>query len=118
MGEEQGAVSASVGADQPESPEELRDNIEQTRRDLGDTVAALADKTDVKARAKDRVAEVKQNVNDKREQVMGKARESTPEGAGSAATQIKGKAQENPLPVATAAAFVGGFLIGRITSRR
>jgi len=101
----------------PETPEELRDDIERTRRDLGDTVAALADKTDVKSRAKERVAEVKQNVTGKRDEVMGRARESTPDSAGTAATQIKGKAQENPIPVAAIAAFVGGFLAGRISRR-
>ena len=118
MGEEQGAVRSSVGAEGAESPEQLRDEIERTRQDLGDTVAALADKTDVKARAKERVAEVKQNVAGKRDDVMSRARESTPDGAGSAAAQIKGKAQENPIPVAAAAAFVGGFIAGRISSRR
>ncbi|MFD6826928.1 DUF3618 domain-containing protein [Streptomyces sp. NPDC060085] len=33
------------------TPAELRERIEHTRRELGDTVQALADKTDVKARA-------------------------------------------------------------------
>lgn len=106
-----------MSAQGAESPEQLRDDIERTRRDLGDTVAALADKTDVKTRAKERVAEVKQNVSGKREQVMGRARESTPEGAGAAATQLKGKAQENPIPAAAVAAFVGGFIAGRISRR-
>ncbi len=114
MGQEQGAGGPQVSA---ETPEELRDDIERTRRELGDTVGALADKTDVKTRAKERVAEVKQNVTGKREQVMGRARESTPDSAGSAATQITGKARENPIPVAAVAAFVGGFLAGRISRR-
>jgi hypothetical protein len=124
MGEEQGAVSTSVGAqrgaggaDGPDSPEQLRDEIEQTRQELGDTVAALAEKTDVKARAKERVAEVKHTVAERREHVMNRARESSPEGASSAAVQIRDKAQQNPLPVAALAAFVGGFLAGRITGR-
>lgn len=37
--------------DVPGQPEHLRDEIEQTRAELGDTVEALAAKTDVKARA-------------------------------------------------------------------
>ena len=110
----QGAETSAQGA---ETPEQLRDDIERTRRDLGDTVAALADKTDVKTRAKERVAEVKQTVTDKREHVMGRARESTPEGAGAAATQLKGKALENPIPTAAVVAFVGGFIAGRISRR-
>ena len=34
------------------SPEQIRADIEQTREQLGDTVEALAEKTDVKAQAK------------------------------------------------------------------
>lgn len=34
------------------APEELRREIEQTREELGDTVQALAEKTDVKAQAR------------------------------------------------------------------
>ena len=40
----------------------LRAEIERTRTDLGNTVAALAAKTDVKARAKDAVADAADNV--------------------------------------------------------
>ena len=122
MGEDQGAVSASVtdqpGAGQmPDDPQQLRADIERTREDLGDTVAALAEKTDVKARARDKVAEVRQNVNQRRTELVGRARESSPDGASSAATQVRAKAQENPIPTAAIAAFVCGFLLGRITAR-
>jgi ElaB/YqjD/DUF883 family membrane-anchored ribosome-binding protein len=111
------APAATSANATPETPEELRAEIERTREDLGDTVAALAEKTDVKARAKDKVAEVKSNVNDKKTELMGRARETSPEGATSAATQVKTKAQDNPVPTAALAAFVGGFLFGRITKR-
>ncbi len=40
----------------------LRAEIERTRADLGNTVAALAAKTDVKARAKDAVADAAEDV--------------------------------------------------------
>ncbi|MFD8572620.1 DUF3618 domain-containing protein [Streptomyces sp. NPDC059639] len=39
--------------------EELRERVERTRAELGDTVEALAAKADVKGRAKDRAAQVK-----------------------------------------------------------
>lgn len=39
------------------TPEEIRRDIEETREDLGDTVDALSAKTDVKARAKEKVGE-------------------------------------------------------------
>jgi len=99
----------------------MRVEIERTREELGDTVAALAEKTDVKARARDKVAEVKSNVTEKKTELMGRARESSPDGASSAATQVttqvKTKAQQNPVPTAALAAFVGGYLFGRITKR-
>jgi ElaB/YqjD/DUF883 family membrane-anchored ribosome-binding protein len=126
MGEDPGAVSARAldeengapDAQQPESPAQLREDIERTRQDLGDTVAALAEKTDVKTRAKEKVSEVKQNVTDKRTELMGKARDSSPDGANSAAVQVRSTAQDNPVPTAALAAFVGGFLFGRITKKR
>jgi ElaB/YqjD/DUF883 family membrane-anchored ribosome-binding protein len=122
MGEDQGAVSASVtgqtgAGETPDDPQQLRADIERTREDLGDTVAALAEKTDVKARARDKVAEVRQNVSQRRTELVDRARESSPDGASSAATQVRAKAQENPIPTAAIAAFVGGFLLGRITAR-
>jgi len=124
MGEDQGAVSAQV-TDQttapaqqtPDDPEQLREEIERTRQDLGDTVAALAEKTDVKTRAKDKVAEVKQTVNERRTELVSRARENSPDGANSAAAQVRAKAEEKPIHTAAIAAFVGGFLLGRITGR-
>jgi ElaB/YqjD/DUF883 family membrane-anchored ribosome-binding protein len=124
MGEDPGAVSAralddsTTAAQPPEDPQQLRAEIERTRRELGDTVAALAEKTDVKARAKEKVSEVRHNVTEKKTELMGKARESSPDGASSTAVQVRAKAQENPVPTAALAAFVGGFLFGRITKRR
>jgi ElaB/YqjD/DUF883 family membrane-anchored ribosome-binding protein len=116
MGEDQGAVSATVNSG-AESPQELRAEIERTRRDLGDTVAALAEKADVKARAREKATEVRETAMQKRDELMGRAREASPDGANSAAVQIRGKAQENPVPTAAIAAFVGGFILGRITGR-
>lgn len=43
-----------------DDPEELRHEIERTREELGDTVEALAQKIDVKARVQDRVADIRQ----------------------------------------------------------
>jgi Protein of unknown function (DUF3618) len=112
-----GDAPAAAAGPTPESPAELRADIERTRQELGDTVAALAEKTDVKARARDKVAEVKSNVTEKKSELMGRARESSPDGANSAAVQVRTKAQQNPVPTAALAAFVGGFLFGRITKR-
>ena len=45
-----------------QTPEELRSEIEQTRRELGDTVEALSHKADVKAQARRKKDEVQQRV--------------------------------------------------------
>lgn len=54
---------------------------------------------------------------EKKEQLLGKARESSPDGAVSAASQASQKARENPVPLAVAGAFVAGFLVGRAFRR-
>ncbi len=41
------------------SPAELRARIERTRQELGDTVAELAEKADVKSRAQEKAARIK-----------------------------------------------------------
>ncbi|WP_055493434.1 DUF3618 domain-containing protein [Streptomyces sp. TP-A0356] len=42
------------------SPAELREQVQQTRHELGQTVEALAARTDVKARVQEKTAEVRQ----------------------------------------------------------
>jgi len=44
---------------------DIEADVEQTRNELGQTVEALADKLDVKARAQEKVAETKERVVDK-----------------------------------------------------
>ncbi|OBJ95366.1 hypothetical protein A5638_19835 [Mycolicibacterium fortuitum] len=45
--------------------EELQTDIDKTRDELGQTVAALSDKLDVKGRAQDKAAETKEAVVDR-----------------------------------------------------
>lgn len=106
------------------TPDEIRAEIEDVREDLGDTAAALAAKTDVKARAKEKVDDVKQKVAEKKEAIgggsgtgFGPGSGSSDPGAPSPVDQLRAKAQANPIPTAAIAAFVGGFLLGRISSR-
>lgn len=54
------------GQQEQRSPDEIRADIEETRAELGDTVEALAAKTDVKAHAKAKVEEVKGTAEEKR----------------------------------------------------
>jgi Protein of unknown function (DUF3618) len=113
------ATSPEVeGAQESRSPEEIRAEIEDTQAELGDTVEALAAKTDVKAQARQRVDEVKGNVQAKREEFAGKAREATPDSARQGGQQVLAKVRENPAPVAMAAAIALGITIGRLTSNR
>jgi len=49
-------AQAGAGSTVPENEQELRQEIEQTRERLGDTVELLLAKTDIKGRAQARVA--------------------------------------------------------------
>lgn len=115
MGQEPSTGSSTVTSSA--SPEELREEIESTRQELGDTVAALSAKTDVKAQAKHKVENAKATVSEKKYELLGKAREVSP---GSAATAFSGasqKARQNPVALAAAGAFAFGFLAGRASGR-
>ena len=120
---------AAAPESEPKSPEEIRAEIEQTREELGDTVEALAGKTDVKAQAQarfgtakqtvaDNVAQAKQTLTGKKDELTAKAKEATPESASTGAQQLGTTVQENPLPFAAAGAFLGGMMIGWLIGRR
>jgi transcriptional regulator with XRE-family HTH domain len=98
-----------------QDPEQIKEQIEATREELGDTVEALAAKTDVKAQAKRKVEQTKASVAAKKDELLGKARETSPDAAVSTLSGASSKARENPLPVAVAGAFVLGFVAGRLT---
>ena len=102
---------------EPDSPEALRAEIDETREQLGDTVEALAAKTDVKARAEDRVEGIKQDARAKADQVKEKVTSVTPESARQSGGELVAKAKANPLPIAGAAALVLAFAIGRRSAR-
>jgi ElaB/YqjD/DUF883 family membrane-anchored ribosome-binding protein len=115
-------------AEESRSPEEIRREIDATREELGDTVEALAAKTDVKAQAKqsaaeakeqarEKIAEAKTKVTETKDDLLGKARDASPETATTAASQATDKVRENPLPVAVAAGVAVGFMLGRLTKR-
>jgi F0F1-type ATP synthase assembly protein I len=76
-------------------------------------VEALAEKADVKAQARQRADELKQTALQKKDALIGKAKQASPESASAGAQQVKAKAQENPLPLAVAGALLVGFLLGR-----
>jgi ElaB/YqjD/DUF883 family membrane-anchored ribosome-binding protein len=108
-----------AGADQQESrsPEQIRADIEETRSEVGDTVEALAAKTDVKTQAKERIEELKGNVRQRGEQLKTRAQSTTPESAQQGAGQAVARVRENPAPFAIGGAVLLGFLLGRLTGR-
>jgi ElaB/YqjD/DUF883 family membrane-anchored ribosome-binding protein len=113
-------VSASgkdPGEPQQRSPEELRQEIEQTRDELGDTVEALAAKTDVKAQTKDRISAFTEAAQQRKEEFFSKAKEATPDSASGGAQQFAATVQRQPLPFTAAGAFALGLLVGLLLGR-
>jgi hypothetical protein len=115
MGQDPGTVSAAVT--DSEDPQQLEREIEEARQDLGDTVEALAAKADVKGQAKRRFEESKASVEERTAQLVGKARDASPDSAARAASQVSERARDNPVPLAAAGAFLAGFLAGRLSRR-
>jgi ElaB/YqjD/DUF883 family membrane-anchored ribosome-binding protein len=106
-------ASENLGDQQDKSPEELRRDIEETREQLGDTVEALAEKSDVKAQAKRRVDSLK----DSARQAQARAKAAAPDSANAGAQQVATAVKQNPLPVAAGAAFFLGVVFGRRMAR-
>jgi gas vesicle protein len=120
-----------------QDPDAIRQDIEQTRADMSETVEAIGYKADVPSRAKEKVAEkvdaakakVSQATSRAKEAVAGSAAGAGDTGGGVAARvgeavptgeQVKhqarraaGLAQENPLGLAIGAAALG-FLAGLV----
>jgi ElaB/YqjD/DUF883 family membrane-anchored ribosome-binding protein len=92
----------------------LREDIRQTRADLGATVQALAARADVKARAREQVQETKQRVLTRAAEMTGRVRESSPR---ELARQAGSRVRANPVPTvllfAGLAAAAGIILIVR-----
>ena len=112
-----------------QTPEQIRAEIERTQQELGDTVEALAHKTDVKAQASARIDAAKESIQETvhgaresiattADEVVGKVKQATPESAGAGAHQVSATVQEKPLPFATAGAFAAGVLVGWLIGRR
>jgi ElaB/YqjD/DUF883 family membrane-anchored ribosome-binding protein len=111
---------SAPGAPDPsreKDPERIREGIEQTREELGETVDALAAKTDIKAQAKRRADESKQALRKQQQRAQEKAsavRErmsnATPEDAKEIAGQAAAAAERRPLPAIGGALIVGVFL--------
>jgi ElaB/YqjD/DUF883 family membrane-anchored ribosome-binding protein len=98
----------------PKSPDEIRQEIEETREELGDTVEALAAKTDVKAQVSDRVQEIRHEAAER----IDKVKEAVPDAASEGAQQVADSVKRKPIPYSAGGAFAAGFLFGWVLGRR
>jgi hypothetical protein len=103
-----------------QDPDAIRQELAQTRAEMGETVDAIGYKADVPSRAKEKVENMKAKVGESavraKEAVTGaasRAGDATPNGAQvkQSARRAVGLAQENPLGLAIGAAALG-FLAG------
>ena len=102
-----------------QDPGEIRQDIERTREQMGDTVEALSYKADVKARAKDSVTDRVDSVKSRVGLAGSKVSDAAPSGddVKQGARRAKGIAEENPLGLAIGAVAVG-FVAGLAVRRR
>jgi chromosome segregation ATPase len=112
MGEDPSQGREAVEAEE-RTPEQIEAEIERTRRDMGDTVAAVAEKADVKAQARQKVDEAKQKVEEAKARLRAKAPASAGDGAGT----VGRVASENRRVLAIGGAVLVAFLLGRAAGR-
>jgi gas vesicle protein len=99
-----------------QEPSQIRQEIEETRAEMGDTVDALAYKTDVKTRVKESIADKRERLVEQVRGTTHKVGDATPDGqeVKEGARQAVGIAQENPIGLAlggVAAGFLAGMLL-------
>jgi gas vesicle protein len=98
-----------------QEPDQIRQEIEETRGEMGETVDALAYKADVKTRVKDTISDKRDRLVERVQGTTNKVGESAPDGRQlkDGAHRAVGIAEENPLGLALAG-VAGGFLVGML----
>ena len=96
-----------------QEPSQIRQEIEETRAQMGDTVDALAYKTDVKTRVKESFADKRERLIEQVHGTTHRVGEATPDSGQvkDGARQAVGVAQENPIGLAVGG-LAAGFLVG------
>ena len=94
----------------------IREEIEHTRGEMGDTVDALAHKTDVRSRVRESIVDKKERLRSQMAGTGSRIGEATPDGqqVKEGARQAVGVAEENPIGLALgglAAGFLAGMLL-------
>jgi hypothetical protein len=92
---------------------EVRQEIERTRDDLGDTIEALTAKADVKGRAQERLHETAMGARAKASGVAERVREATPGPVRGTVGRVGEQARRRPGAFAAAGATVTAFIILR-----
>jgi len=92
-----------------QDPSHIREEIEQTRTEMGDTVGALAHKADVKSRVKESFSDKKERLRSQMQGTASKIEDAGPDAAElkDGAREAVGIAQENPIGLA-----IGGLAVG------
>ena len=106
MGEDPREDGQAVETEQ-RTPEQIEADIERTRRDMGDTVAAVAEKADVKGQAKAKVEDAKARI-----------KAAAPDSAGDGAGTVGRLASENRRSLIIGGAVLVAFLLGRAAAGR
>ena len=98
-----------------EEPGRIREEIEETRERMGDTVDALADKANVGKRMKESVADKRDRLKQQLQGTASRVSDATPDGGDvrEGAQRAVGIAEENPLGLAVGG-LAAGFLIGMV----
>jgi len=96
-----------------EDPGQIRQDIEERRTEMGETVSALAYKADVPGRVKDSFADKRDRLKAQMSSAGSSIGDATPDGSDvrEGAKQAVGVAQENPLGLAIGGIAIG-FLVG------
>lgn len=96
-----------------EEPGRIREEIEETRERMGDTVDALADKANVGKRVKESVADKRDRLKQQMQGTASRVGDATPDGGDvrDGAKRAVGLAEENPLGLAVGG-LAAGFLLG------
>ena len=113
------ATGRTGGTESSDDPEVIRQQIEATRADLGQTVEALAAKADVKAQLRSKMTAGKENLKKKGEEATAKLAHArhkvapaTPDQAmGPVAGSFRQRIMERPLPAVVVAGVLLGWLI-------
>jgi hypothetical protein len=98
-----------------QEPSQIRQEIEETRAEMGDTVDALAYKADIRTRMKESISDKRERLVEQIQGTKGKVGDAAPDAAQvkEGALEVVGVAQENPIGLALGG-LATGFLAGML----